>query len=94
MILLHKQINAVVNCYQYFGSNSLCSSVKTMYIIIHYIYSLFFVNRDKLTPLVSLWSLKKLFALDPEVFCGINMVLSTATFSCETQQSMTNISLY
>lgn len=48
----------------------------------------------KLTPLVSLWSLKKLFALDPEVFCGINMVLSTATFSCETQQSMTNISLY
>lgn len=50
-------------------------------------YSLFFVNHDKLTTLVSFRSLKKLFALDPEVFCGINMVLSTATFSCETQQA-------
>ena len=43
-------------------------------------------------PLVSPWSLKKLFALDPEVFHGINMVLSMPSFSCETHLRMADTS--
>lgn len=38
-------------------------------------------------------SSKKLFALDPEVFCGTNMVLSMPNVSYETQQSMKEFSL-
>ena len=39
--------------------------------------------------LFSLLPLKKIFALDPDVFRGINMVLSMTGFGCEAQPRMT-----